>query len=321
MKKNINHHLKLGILVLAGLTFFITSIYLLSKKQNLFAKVIKIQSSFSDIKGLKIGNTVHFSGINVGTVSDINIINDSTVYVEMSIEKDIVRFIRKDSEVEIKNEGLIGNKIISILPGSGNQPSVVENDILQAKNNLTTEDLIEEAKSILIDGKFIIKNLAAASQKLNQGNGDLSILLNDNSITTKLDKISDKLKSITTELDQIAKKANNGNGDLASLINKNNITSRMDSLLVEMDSIFVISRKTVVNLNEVSKQIQTGNGLITKILYDSTLAYQLDSTMTKIDSGLKEAQEAAETIDNSWVLKLFSGKKEKKGKKKKQPEQ
>jgi phospholipid/cholesterol/gamma-HCH transport system substrate-binding protein len=59
--------------------------------------------------------------------------------------------------------------------------------------------------------------------------------------------------------------------------------------------------------------------LITKILYDSTLTSQLDSTMEKVNSGLEDARKAAETIDNSWVLNVFSGKNEKK--KKKQPEQ
>jgi phospholipid/cholesterol/gamma-HCH transport system substrate-binding protein len=312
MKKNVNHHLKLGILVLAGLAFFITSIYLLSKKQNLFVKVIKIQSSFSDIKGLKLGNAVHFSGINVGTVSDIDIINDSTVYVEMAIEKNIVRFIRKDSKVEIKNEGLIGNKILVIYPGSSNRSLVEENDILQSRKTLTTEDLLEQAKSILVDGKRITENLAMVSDKINNGNGDLSMLLNDNSITNKLNKASDKLINLTTELDQIAKKANNGEGDLATLINKNNITNRIDNILGELDSVSVIAKQTVSDLNKASKQIHSGNGIITKILYDSALAYQLDSTMIKVNSGLDEAKKAAETIDNSWVLNVFSGKKEKK---------
>lgn len=314
MKRNTNHQLKLGILVLAGLAFFITSVYLLSKQQNLFVKVVKIQSSFSDIKGLKLGNTVHFSGINVGTVSEINIINDSTVHVEMLIQKEIIRFIRKDSKVEIKNEGLIGNKIIFIYPGSINQPSVEENDVLLSRNTLTTEDLLEQAKSILIDGKRISNNLATISEKLNNGDGDLSKLINDNSITTKLNKASDKLIDLTADLDQIAKKANSGNGDLATLINKKNITNRIDSILVELDSVSVISKQTVSNLNKASEQINSGNGLITRLLYDSTLSYQLDSTIKKANSGLDEAKKAAKTIDNSWMLNVFSGKNEKKKK-------
>jgi phospholipid/cholesterol/gamma-HCH transport system substrate-binding protein len=292
----------------------------LSKQQNLFVKVIKIQSSFSNIKGLKIGNTVHFSGINVGTVSDIKIINDSTVHVEMAVEKDIVRFIRKDSKVEIKNEGLIGNKIISIHPGSSNQPFVEENDMLQSRKTLATEDLLEQAKSILIDGKRITENLALVSEKLNTGKGDLAVLLNENTITTRLDIASNKLIDLATELDQIAKKANNGNGDLATFINENDITDRIDSILVELDSVSVISKQTVSDLNKASKQINSGNGIITKILYDSTLANQLDSTMLKVNSGLDEAKKAAATIDNSWVLNVFSGKKEKNRKNRKPKE-
>ncbi|MBK9026265.1 MAG: MCE family protein [Saprospiraceae bacterium] len=39
------------------------------------------------MSGLQVGNNVRFSGINVGTVDNITIINDSTVKVDLLVKK------------------------------------------------------------------------------------------------------------------------------------------------------------------------------------------------------------------------------------------
>jgi phospholipid/cholesterol/gamma-HCH transport system substrate-binding protein len=309
MKKNINQNLKLGLLVAAGLAFFIGSVYLLGKKQNLFNPVVRIQSTFTDVKGLKTGNNVRFSGINIGMVSDIGIQNDSTVLVEMSIKKSVVQHIKKDSKVEIENEGLMGNKVLTIFPGSSDMPIVEKGDILSSTNTLATEDILEQAKDIMVDAKTLTENLAAISMKLNNGKGDFSTLLNNNTITNQLAMASERLVNVAGQLEGITQKINTGEGDLAKLINNDNITQQIDAIVLELDSVSNTAKMISNNLLQAAQQVNEGNGVVQKLLYDTTLSNNLDLTMEKVNLSLEEAKNAAETIHNSWVLNVFSGKK------------
>src|SRR4030043_429716 len=67
-------------------------------QKNLFNPVFKLSTTFYNISGLEVGSNIRFSGINVGTVDNIKIINDSTVQVDMLINKNVQRFIKADCE-------------------------------------------------------------------------------------------------------------------------------------------------------------------------------------------------------------------------------
>ena len=77
MNKTINEKLKLGVFVIIGSLLFIVAVYLIGNRQNMFTKTFSISANFNNISGLILGNNVRYSGINVGTVKSIEIINDS----------------------------------------------------------------------------------------------------------------------------------------------------------------------------------------------------------------------------------------------------
>src|SRR5690554_5099654 len=113
-----NFKVRLGLFIAGGLTIFVIAIFIIGKQQNLFNPVFKVTTNFFNVSGLQVGNNVRFSGINVGTVDNIRIINDSTVQVNLLIRKDVQQFIKADSEATISSEGIIGDRVIMITQGS-----------------------------------------------------------------------------------------------------------------------------------------------------------------------------------------------------------
>ena len=107
-----------------------------------------------------------------------------------------------------------------------------------------------------------------------------------------------------------------GDGDLAKLLNEDSITSQINALIHELDSASGTVHKISQNLLTGSRQINEGNGIINKLLYDSVFASDLDKTMNNLNQGLDQAKDAAETIDDSWILNVFSKKKNKNRKQK-----
>ena len=114
MEKKTGHKIKLGIFVSISIALFISGIYFIGQRQQLFGSTFRISGIFKDISGLQIGNNVRFSGINVGIIENIQQITDSTVRVDMMIEEHSRKFIKKNAKAIIGSDGLMGNKILII---------------------------------------------------------------------------------------------------------------------------------------------------------------------------------------------------------------
>ncbi|MCG6188356.1 MlaD family protein [Maribellus maritimus] len=309
MANSKNKTLRLGMLVAAGLFLFIITIYFLGSKQNLFSSTVMVKSYFNNVKGLVEGNKVRYSGITIGTVSEINIVSDSTVLVEMLIEKDVKEFIRKDSRVKIVSDGLMGSKIVEIQPGSSSAGSINDNDMLNSANSIDMDEILKEAKGVIEDGRLVAKNLVEISEKINNGNGDLAILLNENTISKKLNQTGDELLTFTKNLNDISGKINNGEGDLGRFINDTTYSHQIGELLVNIDSITVKADLFSEELLTLGRNLNSGNGIIQRLVYDSVMADNIDTAIVKVNYGIDNVAEAADAIESSWLLNLFSKKR------------
>jgi phospholipid/cholesterol/gamma-HCH transport system substrate-binding protein len=116
----------LGLFVAVGFTLFVLAIFIIGKHKNLFNSVFKLTSTFSNVSGLQVGNNIRFSGINIGTVDNIIIVNDTTVRVDLMIKTDVWQFIKSDCKVTLGSDGIIGDKLIIINPGSSGAPMAKE---------------------------------------------------------------------------------------------------------------------------------------------------------------------------------------------------
>ena len=90
MEKSTSQKINLGIFVILGSLLFITTIYFIGNKKDMFNQTIQISAIFKNVNGLQTGNNVRFSGINIGTVKKIVIINDSLIRVYMALEKKFI---------------------------------------------------------------------------------------------------------------------------------------------------------------------------------------------------------------------------------------
>jgi phospholipid/cholesterol/gamma-HCH transport system substrate-binding protein len=89
MTKSISYQIKLGVFVATGLAIFIIAIFWIGKQKHLFNETFTLTSVFTNISGLQVGNNVRFSGINVGTVDNVAIINDTSVKVIMLVDQSV----------------------------------------------------------------------------------------------------------------------------------------------------------------------------------------------------------------------------------------
>ncbi|MCK7517231.1 MAG: MlaD family protein [Ignavibacteriales bacterium] len=179
MKKNSANKIKLGIFVSLGLVVLILAIYYIGEKQLLFQSTFRLTGVFTDVGGLQPGNNVRLSGISIGTVESISLISDTTVRVEIVIDESSRKFIKKDAVATIGSEGLIGNKVLVINPGTGGKKSIENNDVIQTAQPIDVDDIMVSLKTTIDNTAIITGDLAKISTNIESGKGTIGRLMMD----------------------------------------------------------------------------------------------------------------------------------------------
>ena len=193
---------RLGLFVTGGLVLFLLAIFIIGKQKNLFNPVYRLNATFYNVSGLQVGNNIRFSGINVGTVNDIIIINDSTVMVEMLIKKNVREFIKSDSEVAIGSEGLIGDRLIIITQGSSDAPLAEDGQQLFSTEPVEMDAIMLSLKQTADNVVIVSGQLAEIMIKVNSGTGTIGRLLRDSAIARNLNQTMENLRRSSKGLDE-----------------------------------------------------------------------------------------------------------------------
>jgi len=194
--------IRLGLFVAGGLALFMLAVFIIGKQKNLFNPVFKLTTTFYNVSGLQVGNNIRFSGINVGIVDNIRIINDSTVKVDMLIKKDVWKFIRSDCQMAIGSEGLIGDKLLVISQGSSDAPLAKEGQNLESTEPVETDAIMKSLRTTGENAEVITKQLAEIMTKINKGDGTLGRLIQDKTLAENLNNTIVNLKQSSKSLDE-----------------------------------------------------------------------------------------------------------------------
>ncbi len=182
MKKATGNKIRLGIFVTISIALFIIGVYFIGQKQQMFSRTFHVSGVFKDISGLQIGNNVRYSGINVGIVEDIQQVTDSTVKVDMQIEEKTRKFMKKNAKAIIGSDGLMGNKIMVIFPGTPGKEELSDNDIIETTRPVSIDDILVKVKVTSDNMADITCNLSTITASVSQGKGTIGKLLMDSTM-------------------------------------------------------------------------------------------------------------------------------------------
>ncbi|MES2372856.1 MAG: MlaD family protein [Bacteroidota bacterium] len=187
MKANLAQKIKTGIFVTIGIGILLATVFIIGNQKNLFDNRFTIKANFNNVSGLQLGNLVRFAGINVGTVSDITILNDTTVQVSLALQESVKKFIKQDASANIGTDGLMGDKIIQVSAGTVGTPVVKENSVITGKNPLNMDAVMVKLNNIATNAESMTSSLAGIVGKVNNGEGSLGRLINNDKLARNLE--------------------------------------------------------------------------------------------------------------------------------------
>lgn len=200
MEKSSQNIWKLGIFVIVGIVLFMVAVYLIGQNQNLFTKTFQLHATFKNVSGLTIGNNVRFGGINIGTIKSVEFVSDSSVVVLAEIKEDVHKFIKTDAMASIGSDGLMGDKVLTISPGTKSKQLVKSNGFIASTESIELEDIMASVKVSADNAQYITYNLAEFTDKMNNKNSLLSRLVSDEKLGRTVDQSLTNIKDASAGL-------------------------------------------------------------------------------------------------------------------------
>ncbi|HBX50070.1 MAG: hypothetical protein A2275_13060 [Bacteroidetes bacterium RIFOXYA12_FULL_35_11] len=202
----IKYKIRLGLFIVGGTILFVIAIFLIGKQKNLFNKVFKLSTTFNNVSGLQVGSNIRFSGINVGTVDNIKIINDTMVRVDMLIKKSVQAFIKTDSEAGIGSSGIIGDRLMIVTQGSKNSRMVTDGQSIASTEPVETDSIIASLKITTDNAAIVSEQLAEIMVKINNGEGILGRLIQDSVMAENINQTTINIKRISKKVSKMINK-------------------------------------------------------------------------------------------------------------------
>lgn len=289
---------RLGIFIFFGTVLLILAIFMIGNRDSLFVSSITVKTYFQKVQGLRTGAPVRLSGYDIGSVSSMSLVSDTSGRVEviMRIEEDVKHFIRLDSEASIETEGLVGKQIISISPGTTKFAAVTDGGIIKAKDPVSVEAIIKEVQDIMSYIKDITKEFTGISAKINAGEGTIGKLINDDQLyyaAVDITKSADRnLTTITERLEDVSNFIISLGGGVEDVMNN------VDTAIADLK--FMIS------------DIKQGKGTLGLLMKDESVYDSVKATINNLVGtteatmiGARRFAENMEALKHNWLFKSY----------------
>ncbi len=317
MKKETGNTLKLGVFVMTGLALLILAVYLIGENQNMFKKTFTISANFNNVSGLMQGNNVRYSGINIGTVKNITMVNDSTIQVDMNIEEKMVPHIKKDAIATIGTDGLVGNMIVNIIPGDGTGPIVTSGDFIQTYTKIGTDEMLNTLSTTNENAALLTAKLLKVADAMADDKGTLGMLINDTIVASDLKQTVKQLKITSIEASKAMKELNAiissldiENSVAGTLLNDSIQSKKVESLIANLESSSLEINDVIKNINETIIEFKEGEGALNYLSQDKEFAEQIEETMKNINAGTMKFNENMEALKHNFLTRGYFRKLE-----------
>lgn len=287
--------IKLGFFIGIGLLLFIIALFYLGNKENIFTPTVTLNSIFSDVSGLTAGNNVMYSGINIGTVQSIDIEGVNKVRVIMTVQKDVLKYIKKDSQVTINSTSLVGSKAISISSGSDTAKAAEDGDYLPSSLPIDIGQIMNNLYNSTKQADSIAQELTTIVAKVNAGEGTLGQLINN--------------KGLYNSVDSAFTVFSNSTGQVNSVILK--LSNMIDQVAGQINSFTREVNKITTDIANITKKMNSNESVVGTLLTDTVFANNIKNIARQSDEAVKNFERGAFSFQqNMEALKhnfLFKG--------------
>lgn len=262
--------LRVGLVVIVSLAILAaTVLYIGGGGGTPWSRKYTVRALMSDVNGLKPGAPVRLGGVEVGTVSKVELApgGEGMVEVALKLDRAVQGRVTTSSRATLGSLGLLGEKAVDITTGVGGAP-LEDGAFLAAAGE-------DPFKGLLSDASDSTAHLKRILSRLDAGEGLFGKALRDEELYTRMLDVSVRLQGVLSKLES-------DRGPLGRLVNDDDMSRRMAS--------------SVRSLEAVAARVERGEGTLGALAHDPDMARELKSltaSLSEVAGQLKRGEGSA----------------------------
>lgn len=299
----ISNETKVGILATFAIVLLILG-YSFLKGERLFSDQRVYYVNYQSVGGLSTSDDVIYRGVSIGQISSIDIVQEGEAGIRVAISIEEPLDIPKDSEAQIVNSDLLGDKAIELILGESDE-LIEEGGTLKGSVEQSLQQQIEEQ---LLPVKSRIEGLIASIDSvITRVNGIFDVefqgkvdeyqvsieaaIKNIRNITESVDAIianeATKIDTIMTNVKVISNTIRDNEMALQNTFQ--NLESITDSLAsVNLVKTFEQLDQVTADLAEITSKVKEGDGNLAMLVNEKELYQNLEAITKNLELLLED---------------------------------
>jgi phospholipid/cholesterol/gamma-HCH transport system substrate-binding protein len=224
---------------------------------TIFEKSHELHAYFDDVSGLVNGSPVWLGGIEVGSVTKIEFVEQGgvgRVHIALKVTEDAWGLISDQSTVTVSSMGLMGDKYVSLSVRKPGEGPATPGATLQTDAGNDMSGVLASVPGLMDTLKLTLSQLNTAIGRIEKGEGLVGRLMTNSATTYEIDSLI-----------------------IASKLAMRELVGTQRRLVASMETV-------AGSFDTLSYDLLHGNGTLSKLVYDSSLYVGLRQVTTRSDS-------------------------------------
>jgi phospholipid/cholesterol/gamma-HCH transport system substrate-binding protein len=244
---------------------------------SVFSGARKYWFRVDSASGLVQNSAVKMAGIKMGIIRDI-ILEEGRARIVISVDSNAK--ITPSTTVQLKADGILGDKHVELVPGDPNDQELASGSELKTgANKGGIDDLMAEVSRVAKSMGELMDTLNKATK---QGDED-----------TRLGRIISNIEAITADLKDVT---GENKGKINEIIERvRNLAKNVDTYINE-ESLARVDR-SLKNIEEITGKINRGEGTLGRLVNDEQTVEELNNAITNVNKFLGGADKLQTSVD------------------------
>ena len=289
-------------------------LFLMSGTSGWFTPRITLRSYFDNAEGLREGAPVRLSGVDIGNVTHIRIINQpdkklTPVEITMKVSTKYGYDLHRDSVTSLNTAGVLGETFLDIESAQAVGPMAQDGDTLPTQVHPDFNQVVRASQGTLENMDALLKRADRILAFAESGKGSLGKLIYDPTLYNRFSATVGDFQKIVSQI-------GSGQGSLGALISRNDAYDKFIGTLDKLNgviddiqagkgtagkilkdpSLYDNANDTIANLKQITGDINAGKGTLGKLSKDEELAKKLDNTISKLSDLTTEIEAGQGTV-------------------------
>lgn len=174
-------------------------------------KTFTVRVEMAQVGGIELGGKVRIQGMDAGAIESIVAPSapGKPVVLILRVDEKLRGLVRADASARVASQGVIGAKIVEIIPGKPDASPISEGGTLRAESTIELADLLKDASNTLKRVDSVAKEaekglteISAIAAEVRAGRGTLGKLVRDEEAYQRIIAMASRGEKTLGDLDE-----------------------------------------------------------------------------------------------------------------------